>query len=107
MYRKVYIIHSGPVWWSQIPLNAYPRMHANPAVICSDVALMTYITPGPNFVKTLAMHFYFKFANNNHIGIFYVLLTETKLVTMDNPGLLPLQGHIRQSHAESGTTTPV
>ena len=34
------------------------------------------------------MHFYLKLANNNHIGILDVLLTDTKLVTTENPGLL-------------------
>jgi len=32
-----------------------------------------------------------------------VLLTETMLITTENPGPLPLRSHIRQTHAESGT----
>ena len=58
------------------------------------------------------MHLYLKLANNNHIGITDVLLTETLLVTTENPGPLPLWPHIRQIRAEylgpveSGTTTP-
>ncbi len=51
------------------------------------------------------MHFYLKLANSNHVGILDVLLTETKLVTTENPGLLPLRVHVRQIRTESGTTT--
>ena len=47
------------------------------------------------------MHFYLKLANNYHIGIFDGALTETMLVTTENPGPLPLRSQIRQSHAES------
>ena len=47
------------------------------------------------------MHFYLKLANNNHIGIFDILPTETMLVTTENPGPLPLLSQIRQIHAES------
>ena len=48
------------------------------------------------------MHFYLKIANTNHIGILDVLLTETMLVTMQNPCLLPLWSQIRRNRAESG-----
>ena len=41
-------------------------------------------------------------ANNNHIEILGVLLTETMLITTENPGSLPLRFRIRQTHAESG-----
>ena len=49
------------------------------------------------------MRFYLKLANNNHVGILDVLLTETRLVTRGNPGLLPLRSHIRLIRAESET----
>ena len=59
------------------------------------------------------MHFNLKLANNNHIGILDVLLTEIMLVTTENSGLLPSRSHIRQIRveylgaAETGTTTLV
>jgi len=42
------------------------------------------------------MHFCLKFANNNHIGIFYVFVNELMLATSDNPGPLPSRSSIRQ-----------
>ena len=44
--------------WSQIRLNAYPAgaRKRSPAFICSEVVLMTYVTPRRNFLKTLTAH---------------------------------------------------
>ena len=77
----------GTVWRSQIrpvPNSAkrIPRMRS-PAFICTDVALVTYVTPGPSF-PIPCMHFYLQFGNNNNVGIPYVLLTETMLITKEN-----------------------
>ena len=97
---------------AQIRLNTYltcTHMHS-PTFLCCDIALVTYITPGRNFLKTHThMHFYLKLANNNHIGIFDVFVTETMLVTTENSGPLPLQSQIRSNLglAESWTTSPV
>ena len=93
--------------WQPVPDSAkrIPRMRAQAQyrfylLIRTTV---TYVTPGLNFLKTLTVHaFYLKLVNNNHIGILDVLLTETMLVTTDNPGPLPLRFLIRQSRAESG-----
>ena len=52
------------------------------------------------------MDLYLKFANNKHIGILDVLLTETMLVTTENPGPLPSRTQIRHIQAKFGTTTP-
>jgi len=41
----------------------------------------------------------------NHIGVLDVLLTETMLVTTENPGLLPSRSQILQIRAESGILT--
>ena len=66
------------------------------------------VTSGPNFVKTLAAHaFILKFSNNNHIGILALLLTETKLVTTENPGLLPLRSHESETGRNWGHDTAV
>ena len=43
-----------------------------------------------------------KLHNDNHIGTFDVLQTETVLVTAENTGPLPSRSKIRQIHAESG-----
>ena len=57
------------------------------------------------------MHFYLKLANNNHIAILDLLLTEAMLVTTENPGRFrsgPTFGRIvpNLGSAETGTTTP-
>ena len=47
-------------------------MHSQalPTFICSDIVLVTYVIPGPSFLKMPTVHsFYLKLANNNHIGI--------------------------------------
>ena len=51
------------------------------------------------------MQFYLKLASNNHIGILDVLLTETTLITRENPGPLPLRSQIPQNPDLAGTTT--
>jgi len=55
------------------------RASAVPAFSCSDVALVTYVTSGPTFLKTLTAHTFFisNLRSDNHIGILDVLLTET------------------------------
>ena len=82
---------------SQIRLNAYvactrKRIHG---FICSDVVLMTYVTPGPRFLKTLIAHaVVFKTCECQSYW-------NTWCIT-NNPGPLPLRSHIRQTSAESG-----
>ena len=74
--------------------KTHMRRSAVPAFICSGVALVTYITPGPNFLKTLTAHaFLLKLCEKNHIGIFDVLTT----VITENADPLP---------SEYVTTTP-
>ena len=96
---------------SQNRLKAYlacARMCC-PAFIWSDVVLVTYVTLGSTLLKTHTAHaFLLTFSTVIHIGILDVLLTETMLVTTDNPGPLPSRFHIRQTRnlgpAESMTT---
>ena len=90
----------------QIRLNAYLACvrKCRPTFICSGIALMIYmdsiyITPRLSFLETLNAHaFHLQLANNIQIGIFYILLIETMLVTTENPG--SLQSEIRQIPAD-------
>ena len=69
------------------------------AFICCDVALVTFLTPGPNLLNTFII--IKNVRNTNHIGISYVGLipTETMSVTTENPG--PLRRGRRSTRAES------
>ena len=81
-----------------------PRLRASavPAFICSDVALLTYVTPVPvSSKRTPRMHFMLNVHNNSHIGILDVLTTKTMLATTEHPGPLPLRSQNRQIRAES------
>ena len=60
------------------------RASAVPAFICSDVALVTYFTPGRSFRKM----------RTSHIGILGVLLMETMLETMENHCPLPSRSQV-------------
>jgi len=99
--------------FKSIPYLSLPRSSREmttdePGVVVPDEADMSYHVrsrPAQVYSKCLTrMHFYLKLANNNHIGILDVLLTETRLVTMENPGPLPLRSQILQLRAESGTS---
>ena len=77
---------------SHIQLNAYPA--------CAAIAVPLFLLFSSS--RLPRMRFYLKLAKNNRIRILDIFLTETTLVTTENPGLLQLRSQILLIRAECG-----
>ena len=74
-----------------------------PANLCLVTLLSCSSSPGLVSSKRISrMHLCVKLANNNHIGILDVLLTEAMIVVTENPSPLSLLSQIQHKVAESG-----